>query len=179
LQDLPDIIWRKVLQHAVRENLIEAAVSKRQIAAIGHHVSSVYSELLCDVPSSTNALQRWVNSHRTVSCSSSCYAPSSPIASDFKEEPAIAPGKTEPRYRVFSQFADQGDVQAAICTADNFLHEIVDIPVGRRSGSGGDYLRCCGNLQGTIAFRVGLCSFRKQKNGNAFHDGELMAKGTM
>src|SRR5207253_5107769 len=69
---------RQMLQYAIREHLVKAAVTERQVTAISHHVDGGDTKLARNPLCRAYAFQRRIDTHWPISGASCRHTPSAP-----------------------------------------------------------------------------------------------------
>src|SRR5579884_166075 len=116
-----------MLQHAVREHLIESVVAKGQVASVGDDVGSLDPQLFGDPVCGANAFEGGIDANRAISHLRGGKAPSSPIAADFQKGSIFSRWQAKPRNWIFCEIANEMLVQPAIGRADASQHKRIDL----------------------------------------------------
>src|SRR6185312_15586412 len=83
------VLLREVLEHAVREDDVEARIGERQAPRVADDVLRVDPELLGDAPRRLHALERRVDPGWRVAAPRGRSAPAAPVRSDLEEGPPV------------------------------------------------------------------------------------------
>src|SRR5208283_6149936 len=164
-----------MLQHAIGEYLVEAPIAKWQISAVGNNIRSSDSQLPSHTIRGANALQRGINTNRSVPRARGRYAPSAPIAANF--EKALVPARRQPkmRNRVFGQLPHQVLIEAPVGRTNRVLHEWINLMCSNVELSQRGSIARLGDSERPSTLDMGLFHVRDQQNGNSLDDSVAMS----
>ena len=148
-----------MLQYAVREHLVKAAVTERQVTAISHHVDGGDTKLARNPLCRAYAFQRRIDTHWPISGASCRHTPSAPTATDLQERSPISRRQPQTWNRIFHEAANEVAVHVAIRCRNPVLHEWINLASNDVQIAHLRSIASFGNLKGPKALGVSLPFF--------------------